>query len=257
VRHANLELGFRDICVALAGLAAGGFIAGTAPAVAHDRDAPPVGRFEAWVGGDYLNAYWSAWAGVTAAPFGAFADQGWRVRAVAGGGRSSSDVPVPQFTSGDMSLYDGRNFFAEASIGYQIQLGMVTLKAFAGILHQDRIRLPFLSDRAEVARTGAKVAVESWWSLSEKMWATADASFTTIDALGWGRLRAGYRILGDLSLGAEAAVIHADRYTEVRAGMLLRYGWQRGEMTLAGGFSQATGGDGRTPYVTTGLLLKY
>ena len=66
---------------------------------------------------------------------------------------------------------------------------------------------------------------------------SADLSWTSAHQTSAARLRTGYRVYGDVSLGLEAG-LNANRMGEdVRAGVFGRYAWDGGEFLLATGLS--------------------
>lgn len=93
-------------------------------------------------------------------------------------------------------------------------------------------------------------------NLSEQSWVSLDLSATSLDSTFNGRVRAGYRALGDLSLGVEAGLGGNLEYASGRAGGFARYAWTWGELSAsagpAGGRGSPTGA-----YGTVSALFRF
>jgi hypothetical protein len=259
-------------CPSLPGLTALAFaIAGLAsPAQADPPKAPdavaPQPWLETWSGGQVLGAMWSAYGGASWAPFGSVHEDGLRLRATLGTGG-----------------YDGgMAAFAEVLIGYHKQLGPVTLKIFAGLTAAEHLPTEPTSMLVGTA-LGPKALVETWWTMTDKTWASLDlavalphmhlayahlapqADPSRIDYAG--RLRLGWRLWPELSLGFEggaggplAPTLPATWQDGMaHAGGFLRYEWAGGEVSVSGGVlvgGEEREGDGHA-FGTVSLLTRF
>jgi hypothetical protein len=229
------------LAVAIAALAAQ--LAGHAQAEPPRPPAlvPPRPSLEMWSGGEAFADVWSLYSGLSWAPSGSVRDDGLRLRAVLGTG----------------GYDDGRAAFAEVLIGYHTQLGPVTLKVFAGLTAAEHFPTAATSMLQGTA-LGPKALVETWWTITDKAWASLDLAFAlphlhmsiadAADPSGIdysGRLRLGWRLWPQLSIGVEggaggplAPTLQTTWQTSAtRAGGFLRYEWAEGEVSISGGAS--------------------
>jgi hypothetical protein len=248
-----------NAATAIAGLALTvvAVLAAAEPAAAYDSTSSPALRqTELFAGVDHAGGPWALWTGVTLAPFGSIRDEGWRLRAVAGGGRYTFTGQA--FGEPSPSRYQGIHIFADALIGYQMQLGPWTAKAFAGIAYKDRVEFSKSTGSvSRVARTGAKLALENWFTLTERAWATLDGNWSSAGQAYWTRGRLGYRIWNDLSIGPEAGASGDDATSRTRFGGFARYAWDRGEVTLSAGVMQDRDADRSEPYAAVEFLMRF
>jgi Cellulose biosynthesis protein BcsS len=189
---------------------------------------------EMWSGAEATRHAWSSWAGVNWSPFGTVDRDGFRVRLGGGGGQyrySGSIDGVPQ------SIY-GSSAFADLLVGYQMGLGSVTVKAFAGAAFDGHLLDPF-DERNPVnaAATGAKGVLEAWVNLSLATFAQVDLGYTTAHDTYSSRVRLGYRLTDELSLGLEGGAFGNAASDNLKAGVFARYAWYGGEISASGGVS--------------------
>jgi hypothetical protein len=205
---------------------------------------------EIWAGAEASSASWSAWTGITASLYGPLPVDGWRVRAVGGYGEYSYD-------SGGTKIR-GTVTFTDALIGYHRQWGTLTVKAFLGLSAENHSLAPFDPESRVVgAELGGKVLLETWLDIDPRTWASIDLSWSSLYGGSYAaRSRAGYRVLGDLSVGLEAAAIGNADYNGGRGGGFMRYQWANGEVSAAGGISidRSREWDG---YGTLSVLYRY
>lgn len=203
---------------------------GLRPGAALAESAPPIPRYELWIGAQAYQDVWSLYSGVTAAPFGSVREDGLRLRAAGGtGGYTYERAGVG---------YRGTVSFADILLGYHAQLGPVTVKVYAGATGEDRRIAPFDPDVQDVGTAfGAKVVLESWWTVSDKAWASLDLNAATLRDAYAARLRLGWRILSALSVGLEAGAFGSADCDVGRIGGFVRYEWATGEVSLSAGFS--------------------
>jgi len=254
--------GGRLICAAAvaAALAAGG------PA----RQAAAEGassHFEMWTGAEAFRRVWSLYTGATAAPVGGIAEDGVRVRVVAGAG--GYRYGATRQLDGRMQPveFEGSVTFADLLVGYQRQAGPLTLKALAGLAVSDHQLIPDdPHTRIRGPGYGGKLAVEVWWTIGERAWLSTDVALTTLHGGYYGRSRLGWRVLPAVSVGIEAGAAGNAECDLVRIGGFLRYEWARGEISLAGGWSNdallAQGGSAdlletSVPYAAVSWLTRF
>lgn len=212
--------------------------AGDEPADEEPRAPPPPATRESWTGVDVTRANIAIWSGLTWSPLGAVQDDGLRLRLVAGAGRYTYDgwtlvggLPAP-------AHFLGQSRFLDALAGYHIQLGTLTLKPFAGISIAQQAVTPFDPVNPLGGRTlGLKLALETWLRFGDHVWLNVDGSWTTVHATAAGRARLGLRVWQDLSAGIEASVLSDVNQEMRRAGLFVRYAWDRGEISLGGGLT--------------------
>lgn len=254
--------GLTALAVAIAGLASP---AQADPPKGSDAVAPQP-RLEIWSGGQALGATWSAYSGASWAPFGSVRENGPRLRATLGTGG-----------------YDGgMAAFADVLIGYHKQLGPVTLKVFGGLTAAEHLPAEPTAMLVGTA-LGPKALVETWWSITDKTWASLDlavalphmhlayahlapqADPNRIDYTG--RIRLGWRVWPELSVGFEGGAGGPLASTlpttwqdgMAHAGGFLRYEWAGGEVSVSGGV--LVGGDEREghghSFATVSVLTRF
>jgi hypothetical protein len=218
-------------CAALA-IAAGP----CAVANAEDDIVKPSQHFEFWTGAQGHRDVWSAYSGISVAPFAAIDRDGMRLR-LSGGYGNHSDVGSP---TGETVTS-----FIDALVGYHSQLGSLTVKVFAGLAAADRQYRPdALASGFEKLDLGGKVAVETWWNLGESVWTAVDLSWTSLHQGYAGRTRLGWRLIPVLSLGIEAGAVGNKDSDVMSAAAFLRYELANGEFSLTGGVSNGAVLDG-------------
>jgi hypothetical protein len=243
-----------------------------AEARGDDRDAHADGdggpaRFELSAGAQAFRNAWALYTGVTAAPLGGLDTEGLRVRAVGGYGAYTYSGRRAAGTGSRLVEFEGETAFADLLVGYQKQLGALTVKGFAGLMASGRRISP---DDPETAIRGggfgAKLVLETWWTISEQTWASVDVSWGTLHDTYAGRGRLGWRLAPMLSIGLEAGAAGNNECDIARAGGFLRYEWATGEASLSAGWSNDkllddTAGTGlaaaSTPYATVSWLTKF
>lgn len=237
-------LGIRAVAVAAAALGGAG-AHGEEPSA---TEAPP--HLEVWSGGEAFRHIWSAYGGATVAPFGGIRDDGFRLRGVLG----YADYGRGTATFGDVL------------IGYHKQLGSVTIKIFGGLSVTDHVPDPSEPFPALQRGTeyGGKGVLEAWWNITDQAWASADLSFGSTHMDYGGRIRLGWRLWAELSVGLEGGsggTAEPDlEHDTARIGGFLRYEWPTGEVAISGGWA-AEGTwrdrDGPAPFGTVSLLTRF
>jgi hypothetical protein len=255
--------------IAAIGLA---IVSATATLPAHADDGLASGEasqphFEIWSGGQAYAHVWSLYSGATVAPFGGIQDDGWRLRLVAGHGADQYSGPR-SVGAGPPVVYEfkGTGSFADLLLGYHRQIGVVTLKVYAGVSFADREVTP--SDPESVIHgtgIGGKVALETWWNLSDHAWTSVDIAWGSLYRSYSGRARLGWRLTPALSLGLEAGAAGNLEGDVAHAGGFIRYEWTAGELSASAGATS----DGllygigpslarsATPFVTVNWLSRF
>ncbi len=220
----------------------------TPPATAAPPDSALLPSIEIWAGADGTSHAWSLYSGLTYAPFGPLANDGWRVRMVGGYGeyRYQGGAQVQNAT------VDGSVTFADLLVGYQTRYAATTIKAFAGINADLQHLDPDDPDNAVNGdEIGWKAAVEGWVDVNPTTWAALDLSFASAHESFSSRLRLGYRIWPELSLGIEAGAFGNAESESGRGGAFVRYEWAGGEISVSAGVS----GDIASPTNPYGALV--
>ena len=246
-------------------LCAFAFIATLALTTIVRAEEPPVsppseGRLEVWSGAEAFRHAWSLYGGATLAVGGGLHENGLRLRAVGGMGAYHYTSPRWTGTSVEPIRFDGTVSFAEVLVGYHHQLGPVTLKAFAGVAYLDH-NINDVEAAVRGAAWGGKAVLEAWWTITDQAWASADLAWGSLHTSYGSRLRLGWRLLPELSVGPEAGAagnIDGDR---IRAGGFVRYEWTRGEVSFSGGVTHdgfdVRGDDQRGAFATLTLLSRF
>jgi hypothetical protein len=210
---------------------------------------------EVWTGAEAFRHAWSVYTGVTLAPGSSIQQDGLRLRIVAG--------------QSNYSVGTGRGIspFADVLGGYQLQISSVTIKAFAGASGianlESQQDLAAVWDRTLI---GPKVALETWWNIGDSAWTSLDLSWSQPHQSYYGRLRAGWRLAPQISLGLESGLVGNETGGSLRASPFARYEWDTGEISLSGGvatdsalgwFGPAPGGRDVGGYATLNWLQRF
>lgn len=258
--RAGSSQGSGFVCVVVGLTIAVAMICGMPPVFAQSNVPPADGSqinygwHEIYGGVDAARDQWLAYSGMTVAPWSRdIYSDGWRLRLGGGYGRYGYDRIAPHANCGnavdnEICTEEGRNkqhfevahSYAEALLGYYLQLGRLTAKAFAGASMSSEHHLnndP--SSHADGTEYGAKGALELWLDLGESSWTSLDVSYSTARDESASRWRTGWRMTPKLSIGPE---LRYDKNIETgnnawngRAGLFTRYEWTGGEVSLAGG----------------------
>ena len=165
--------------------------------------------------------------------------------------------------------------------GYRMTFGALIVKAYAGVGYRGE-KIPSASALKDAAKAsagwgmiGARAAglgaafglrggLESWLTLSDEMWLSADAYYASgVDGDGvyrdaGGTFRAGYQALSWATIGPEAAVFRTESGSicnNVRAGGFLRFDVNGTETTLSGGLASGDGSGGA--YGAANVYLRF
>ncbi len=225
------------------------------PAQADPKRDP--GWRELWVGADASSHVWLVYSGATIAPFGTIFSDGVRFRMATGyGGYSYTGNRFGHAVS-----FKANTAFADVLVGYLERLGPLTAKAFVGAAAIEHDVRPFDPENpVQGMAYGPKAVVELWLNMGASAWSSLDANWTSAHQTYAGRLRTGYRLFDDVSFGAEASVNGNALDKDTRGGLFLRYAWDGGEVSLAGGVSGRfieDAHDMTDPYATLTWLTQY
>jgi len=236
--------------------AAGALLLATClPAEADPKSTP--GWRELWVGADASSHVWLIYGGATIAPLSDVFSDGVRLRVATGyGGYRYTGI-----RNGQTMTYEADTAFADALVGYLKRLGPLTAKAFVGAAAIEHDVRPLDPENPVQGRAyGPKAVVELWLNMGKSAWSSLDLNWTSAHETHAGRLRTGYRLFDDVTLGAEARVDGDELDKDARGGLFLRYAWDGGEVSLAGGVSGRFFEDAHDmtdPYGTVNWLVQY
>lgn len=206
---------------------------------------------------DTAKATTFVWMGVTYAPLGMLAEDGWRIRLIGGaGGYSYRTSAAPG------GINDANAFSGEVLGGYRKTFGNIfgqTLYfgAFAGVHYEDQILLyADPSNPARGSEAGIKGSLEAYTRVWERYIATAFASASTVHNKYHVKAALLYELTEMWALGGEIAAMGDARYNEERAGLAGSLTWEKRIFTLSAGMLQNSGrGDGT--YVTLSVYTPF
>lgn len=211
------------------------------------------GAVEWWSGADATRHSWSTYSGVNWSPFGKLADDGLRFRFTGGYG----EYRYSGWVDGGTETIYGTATFADLLAGYQLGLGALTLKAFAGATFDGHFLTEFDTNNPVNANaTGAKGVLEGWLNVTPSTWAQVDLAYATAHASYSSRLRLGHRVAHGLSLGVEGGQFGNEASDNGRLGGFARYDWLGGELSVSGGVSGDIAAP-RNPYGTLVYMTKF
>ena len=229
------------------------------PALSARADDSSSPRFdvEVWTGADASANAWLVYGGATIAPYGDMFCNGIRFRVANGYGEYSYEgernTQARDFTA--------RTSFSDVLVGYLVRFGPLTAKAFAGATAiQHNIRPSDPDNPVSGWAFGPKAVAELWLNTGASSWTSLDASWTSAHETYAGRMRSGYRVLSNVSIGAETRIDGNELDKDARGGLFVRYDWSGGEVSLAGGVSGRFFEDARDmtePYATLTWLSQF
>ncbi len=222
-------------------------------------------RFETYVGADYDGRA----AGLTSSSvwsvFGPVNQPGFRLKLDGLAdvyGNTDAAVFSSSFAAADLKGV------GDVMAGYQFNYGPAWIKLYAGAAYQVQARSFWEAGQIVQQQSwGAAAAIESYWRLSDRVWASANISWLQPDNAASLYSRVAYEIYRSdgglkLSSGAEASVSvnNADDFKEgsaldiydnyVRGGALINLRYGANDLTLSGGMAQASGDSVLRPYAT-------
>lgn len=237
-------------------------------AVASEDDGVPPGKGappwqETSMGVEAARNSWSAYSTTTWAPFSPIDVDGFRLRTSGGYGRYRYEGFRDIGKAHIATEFGGITSFADLMIGYHLQVARTTIKAFAGGAGIAHVITP-LDRNNEVSglAIGFKATLETWTDLTEQLWLSADGSWTDAHGAYGSRMRGGWRMLPELSLGVEAGLHGNVASNGGRSGLFIRYAPDWGEVSISGGMMrdlerQDGDPDRDSLYGSLNVLLRY
>jgi Cellulose biosynthesis protein BcsS len=254
-------------------------------------EARPLSR-EVWAGADVSNgkasSSWLIYSGATSAPFGGIYENGLRLRATIGYGQYSyTHLKNQTSKKPEVTTFDATTAFADVLVGYLYRYNSLTAKAFVGVSFIDHDIAPFDTGNISInSAVGAKGVLEFWYNSSPKAWSSLDLAYSTAHATASVRMRSGYRLWPQVSIGVEGGLnIDGQAQCKIRlstqkgcpfskddtdaaslldfgrTGLFARYEWTGGEVSVsAGGLGQIIAADGSfnlDPYVTVNWVMQF
>lgn len=210
---------------------------------------------ETWTGAEGFNAVRSMYGGATWAPDSDLSANGFRLRATFSMTRypTTTEFACPNVMPIAACEFEFTVARRQAAVlaGWQQQFGATTLKVFAGLAHAtDQLSSKSTRRYQTGPRTGLAASLEIWHNITPALWTSLDLALSRVDMERSGRLRLGWRLTNELSVGPEAAaaarndamLVGADDFVgEAKVGRLMKYGafvrWDTGqnELSVAGG----------------------
>lgn len=191
---------------------------------------------------DAAKATTFAWAGVSYAPLGKLAEDGWRIRIMGGAGLYSYSAPAVPTGVNEANAFSGellggyRKTFANI-FGHTIYAGV-----FAGLHYEDQIlAYPDRFHEAQGAETGIKGSLELYSRLFQRYIATAFGSISSVHDKYYGKASLLYELNGTWALGGEIATMGDARYSEHRLGLAGTFTWRDRVFALAIGTLENSG----------------
>jgi hypothetical protein len=222
------------------------------------RASPYFDRKTDFFGGiDAAKVTTNVWMGVTYAPFGTLAEDGWRARFKGSAGFFSyKNSMLPG------GINEANAFSAEVLGGYRKTFSGVFgqtlyVGAFAGFEYEDQIlALDDPSNPARGSEAGIKGSIEIYSRLWERYIATAFASASTVHNKYHAKAQVFYELTEMWALGGEIATLGDARYDEYRAGLAGALTWQKKIITLSAGFLDNSG-RGQGGYLTLSVYSPF
>ncbi len=235
------------------------------PPCRADEPAATGPRFETYIGADYDGRAASLTSSSVWSVFGPVNEPGFRVKLDGLAdvyGNTNASVFSSSFMAADL------NGFGDIMAGYQFSWDLAWIKLYAGAAYQAQTRMFWSVDAVTSEQAwGAAAAIQSYWRLSDRVWACINASWLQPDNAASFYSRAAYEIYrsdGGLKISAGAedslSVNNADKFQEgraldfyndyVREGALINLRYGSNDLTLSGGAARASGDAALRPYAT-------
>ena len=186
---------------------------------------------------------WLVYSSSTFAPFGDLVSDGFRVRLGSGYGRYRYTMALPahgdcRYGNGRNTEIRGRTSFADMLAGYQLSFGQLTVKGYAGFASDAQdLSTGDICNASQGMDYGAKGVIEGWLKITPKAWAALDGSYTAAHSGYAAKLRIGYRLMPDLSIGIEESATGNVAGIQASSGVFARYEWSWGEASVSGGIA--------------------
>ena len=247
-------------------------------------------EFSNGLDGTATSAAMSTYGSVVVAPFARLQQDGWRLKLSGGYARYTYDTEsvikchtspsLPQDQAGAFRQYcsragsDAEDFHLKGKQsverydvavmpGYQMAFGALIVKTYAGLGHKG-------AGMTQLNGIwGARGALETWLTLSDELWLSADAFYSAGYSAGTddggpfresgATVRLGYKALSWLTAGPEVAAFETETdkaYSTRRAGGFLRFDVNGMETTLSGGMAKGED-DCNGAYGAANVYLKF
>ena len=212
---------------------------------------------EVWAGVDASSHVWLLYGGVTVAPNSDIFSEGLRLRVAGGYGGYTYEGE----RRGQLQAFNAKTAYAEALVGYYKQFGPLFAKGFVGVAAVEHDVEPIDPENpVQGQEVGPKLVAEFWLNMGSSAWSQVDLSWTSAHQTAAARVRAGYRVWSDVSLGPEGGINSNDLGKDARVGLFARYAWSGGEFSLAGGFAGRFLEDAQSlkdPYANANWLMQF
>ncbi|WP_201719195.1 cellulose biosynthesis protein BcsS [Rhodomicrobium vannielii] len=243
----------------------------------HAADAARGPRFESYVTVDYAGRSMAVAESTVWSLFGPIDREGFRVKLdglLGVSGETNSGVFSNDFFAQRLGSGGG------ISAGYQANRGPVWVKAYVGTAYATKVERR--SDYGHVAWDadqleqnmlfGVTASIDAWWRVADRIWTSANASYSQVGNTASLYGRAAYEIHRDdavrLSLGAEGSISsYAESYvlgnaagekeTYAKAGALLNLRYGANDISLSGGGVSASEEKDYRAYVTLSFGRKF
>ena len=231
------------------------------PLPTYAEDPPQYGWREVWAGADASSNVWHFYSGGSVAPFSHMFDDGLRLRFAGDYGGYTYEGYRRAGHKAELASFKCRMTFTDVLVGYLKRFGPLTAKGFVGasaIRHDINPLEP--RNPVQGLNSGPKVVLELWLSMGSDTWSSVDLNSTSAHQTYAARVRTGYRVLDDVSVGLEARIDGNALDKDARGGAFVRREWQGGEISIAGGIAGQFFEDAMrmtTPYATTTWLMQY
>lgn len=234
--------------VLLATVLKGFLLSGAGAVLAGERGAA-LPSYEAWSGVDATADIWLFYSGAAWAPWGGVQEKGPQLRVAggAGGYRYRGNRAAGSISSGpaeangtDVSVrkvsFLAATGYFDVLAGYLERWGPLTAKVFLGVSTISHKIWPYDGENeVQGGRIGPKGVAEFWYEPGERTWMALDLAWTSAHETGSAHLRSAYRWERGFSVGVEAALNSNAESRQLRGGLLLRWDWKGGEISVSGG----------------------
>lgn len=231
------------------------------PLPACAEDPPQYGWREVWAGADASSNVWLFYSGGTVAPFSHMFDDGLRLRFAGGYGCYTYEGYRREGHKAELASFKGRMSFTDVLVGYLKRFGPLTAKGFVGASAIGHDITPLdPSNPVQGLDYGPKVVLELWLNMGPDAWSSVDLNWTSAHQTYAAQARTGYRVLDEVSVGVEARIDGNALDKDARGGAFVRYEWQGGEISIAGGVAGQFFEDAMsmtTPCATATWLMQY
>ncbi len=229
-------------------------------------------QFETYLTADYGQRSGALASSTVWSAFGPLDQSGFRLKIdgfASVYGETNANVFSSAFMAADLKS------LGDVMAGYQIKWDNVSIKLYGGAAMQAQNRVFWqVEQTTQQQGYGAIAAIETYWHGGGRFWASANLSWLQFDNTGSFYERVAYELLHDweglkVSVGMEASAMisNADKYGDgrrldlyngfVREGALLNMRYWSHDLTLSGGFSNASDERSWRPYATLSYGKKF